>query len=103
MKEFPRGVSYYTLATCEIGFPEDLYSLFLEQRRSDAVSGNLCAGKGAVIDHTAAAGRASLLQKRILCAVHFRQPKCFLCAAAEGLGHIIAVAVDDSVPYAFRR
>jgi hypothetical protein len=23
MKEFPRGVSYYTLATCEIGFPED--------------------------------------------------------------------------------
>lgn len=22
MKEFPRGVSYFTLATCEIGFPE---------------------------------------------------------------------------------
>ena len=23
MKEFPRGVSYYTLATVEVGFPED--------------------------------------------------------------------------------
>ena len=23
MKDFPHGVSYYTLATCEIGFPEN--------------------------------------------------------------------------------
>lgn len=23
MKEFPRGVSYFTMATCEIGFPMD--------------------------------------------------------------------------------